>query len=694
MKRTIATTVCFCLTFCLSIGLSTFFGTSTRGGEPLEKASISFRVSEAVWSDDARFNQMLELFDRHPGATDEITFFTQTTHAPIADEELERRCEILKERIAEVHKHGLRSGINVLCTLGHHPEDMSQVIGPEYPRAQTIDGVVAQATLCVNNDIFRDRIRRIYGAVARTGADYVWIDDDVRTGHWLDSVGNSGSFCFCDACMALLSEKFGKATTREELKEKLGDPLTLTVIRQFASDSYDKMFALIEEVVHEVDPKIALGFMTGERYDEGYDFTRWAKTLEGPDGDKEVYWRPGGGFYDQYWMAGLFDKTQQIGRQIALLPPEVKVIQSEIENFPYQPLKKSAAITTLEAVSHIGAGCTGAAFNVLTMNEEPLDEYERFMTAIAKRRPFMDVAVQKLGRAPNVGVLPLWNKNDGNYTNRTPVQTLTAGIMETGIPVAFDYTQPADVLLLSRNYLDHLRPEDAKELFKKGVYLDNDALGLANDPGTYALNDLTGMEYGGVITVDGIEKFTSHPLNGRFGGRTRDLRQSFWRDPIFALHLTRPGVEILSSCVNYEGETQAEAIVGIFENSLGGRVCVNGYYPWSNFYNYPKQAQIRAIMRWLSKDRLPGYVESFGQIHLSLRKPDENGRFAGIAINANYDAEENVAIRLKTEKDAITVYDYDCEKRVVSASDVDDAGYKLFVIPEIKAWEAALIVVE
>ena len=53
-----------------------------------------------------------------------------------------------------------------------------------------------------------------------------------------------------------------------------------------------------------------------------------------------------------------------MGRQVSALPDWVVTIQSEIENFPYHRLKKSAHITALEAASHIAAGCTGAAFNV------------------------------------------------------------------------------------------------------------------------------------------------------------------------------------------------------------------------------------------------------------------------------------------------------------------------------------------
>ncbi|MGN1065505.1 MAG: hypothetical protein ACI4QC_08845, partial [Thermoguttaceae bacterium] len=53
------------------------------------KASVSFRVGTSIWLNDARFRQLLDLFDKYPNATDEVTFFTQTTHTPIPDDELE-----------------------------------------------------------------------------------------------------------------------------------------------------------------------------------------------------------------------------------------------------------------------------------------------------------------------------------------------------------------------------------------------------------------------------------------------------------------------------------------------------------------------------------------------------------------------------------------------------------------------------
>ena len=674
-----------------------FFSVSSSAQETarLSRASVCFRIPCNIWTDDARFAQLLEILGKYPGIADELTFFTQKTHTPIPDDELERRCVLLKQRIAEAHARGYRAGINLMCTLGHHPENVPHSIGPEFPRAQTMDGKIAEGTLCPNNDLFRERIRRVYTAAAKAGPDYIWIDDDVRVIHMLDSDGTHGWICFCDNCMKTLSQQFDEEIDRDFIRAHYNEPDVLAKIRTFTSDTIDGLFALIEKTVHDVDPDMPLGFMTGERYDEGYDFERWAKTLSGPNRDKEVYWRPGGGFYEQSYMSALFGKSHEIGRQVSLLPQEVVVIQSEIENFPYQFLLKSANVTTLEAVSHIAAGCTGAAFNVLTNNDEPLDEYEDLIAKIAERRPFFDLAVRYLGRNPNVGIFPLWERTEGYYPNRSPVQALTSCFSEAGIPVAYKYLPgQTNVGVLSHAYLSHHTREEAKKLFQMGIYTDVNALNLANDPESYALNDLTGMEYDGEIRVDGIEKFEEHPLNGPFAGRTRDLRQSFWREPICSLKKTNENVETLSSCVDYAGDQKAETIVGIFENSLGGRVCVNGFYPWSNFYNNSKQSQIRAIVRWLSRDRLPGYVDSFALVNFWMRAPNADGGFAGIAINSNYDSIKDVALTLKTDKDSIDVYDYSCRKTTVKASSSDAAGYRRFVVPEIKPWEPVLFVCE
>ena len=49
----------------------------------LEKASISFRIGVPQWMPEQRYRDLLSLFDKYPGVTDDITFFTSATHPPL-----------------------------------------------------------------------------------------------------------------------------------------------------------------------------------------------------------------------------------------------------------------------------------------------------------------------------------------------------------------------------------------------------------------------------------------------------------------------------------------------------------------------------------------------------------------------------------------------------------------------------------
>ena len=196
--------------------------------------------------------------------------------------------------------------------------------------------------------------------------------------------------------------------------------------------------------MHGVKPGLPLGFMTGDRFYEGYDFARWAKTLAGPD-DAPVRWRPGGGFYSDETPLLLVDKAHAVGRQVAALPTDVRVIQSELENFPYQRLRKSETITATEAAAHMAAGCTGTAFNVLTMYRDPLDEYAPLYRRIARSRPFFRALAAATGRSASGGVWPAWHRD--SYVTVNPEGKWFGGgrmplsepyvLAELGIPLCY-----------------------------------------------------------------------------------------------------------------------------------------------------------------------------------------------------------------------------------------------------------------
>ena len=79
--------------------------------------------------------------------------------------------------------------------------------------------------------------------------------------------------------------------------------------------------------------------------------------------------------------------------------------------------------------------------------------------------------------------------------------------------------------------------------------------------------------------------------------------------PGHVLKLAIPKAQTLARLVDYGGQEKAATSMAMFENASGGRVVVCGYYPWSFLHNLSKSSQMKSVMRWLSRDQLPAYVE-------------------------------------------------------------------------------------
>jgi hypothetical protein len=664
----------------------------------IDKAFVSFRIGIGQSLPEERYRQLLDLLERYRGVADEITFFTSITHPPIPLEVFQERMETLAERMKQAREKGYRAGINILSTIGHHDENLENSLKGNYTPATDIQGRVCQGSLCPNDENLRRYVRRIYQLTARADPDYIWLDDDIRlAGHWPIYLT-----CFCDHCLAIFATETGKKYTRDGFRKAVdegtvAEKLTLRKAwLQHNRDTIARLFGLIEETVHRIRPDMPLGFMTGDRFYEGYDFERWANMLAGPN-HVPVRWRPGGGFYQDGNTAELAGKSHDIGRQVSRLPDDVLSIQSEIENFPYQPLKKAASIVVLEACSHIAAGCTGAAYNVLSMNDEPLAEFEPLIARLQRARPFLDLLAKSLGRLKPAGIHTFWNRDSFVTANLAggswfdPAALLPRHeLYDIGLPACYS-EKHASVVILGKNSIYALAPEEIRDLLSRGVYMDAETLQQLNEMG---FGDLTGFAVVRADETDRIEKFSGHPLNSGFAGRVRDNRQSFpgWNSPAYVLRTTGKNAQTLSGLTDYSDRNIAPCAMGIFENRLGGRICVAGYYPWTYLESLSKSSQMKSLFRWLSRDRLPGYVASFHKINLWIRQP-RNGRTTLALTNSSFDPAENVVLMLRTENREITVFDMDCRPTVIRSSEADGV-YQKFVIPHVDSWQSRLVIAE
>jgi hypothetical protein len=665
------------------------------GQAPAAHPLVAFRLGSNLWLEDAPFDAMLRFFARQPGAVDELAFFTSATHPPLPLAEMERRAARLGKLLPRVREQGMRAGINVLSTMGHHEENLPFSLSAPWQRVRDAQGRESLGSFCPAQPELIGYARQIYTAMAQAGPDFIWVDDDIR----LQGHKPANLTCFCDACVAAFSKHTGTPFTREKLVAAFDAGLLenrLRLRREWLEHNRGVVNTLlrnIEEAVHEVKPGLPLGFMTGDRFYEGYAFERWAGTLAGKAG-APVRWRPGGGFYADESLLGLVDKAHASGRQCSALPAGVTAIQSEVENFPYQRLRKSAHTTAVEAAAHMAAGTTGTAFNVLTMQNDPLDEYGPLFRKLCQYRPFYAKLEAALGRSLALGVWPAWNA-DSFTTVNADSGWLSGGRMplnepcvlgEVGIPICYDQRGAAVTALTGASVLAFPRDE-LRRMFGGAVLLDVAAWKTLE---RLQLDSWTGVRGVEPVDHDATEILSAHAVNGRFAGWGRDCRQSFNWERAWNLRPQSAATETLARMVDYGGRDLGVSMTAA-TNQFGGRVVTMGYYPWSQLHSLAKTSQLKAVCGWLSRGTLPAVAESFAKVVIWCRR-GVGGRMALVVLNASLDPVEHLSLRVMTDGAAFTHSQPEAEDRRIAAARIPDApGAMRVVVPHLEPWSIHLL---
>jgi hypothetical protein len=100
---------------------------------------------------------------------------------------------------------------------------------------------------------------------------------------------------------------------------------------------------------------------------------------------------------------------------------------------------------------------------------------------------------------------------------------------------------------------------------------------------------------------------------------------------------------------------------------------------------------MKAVMRWLTRDRLPAYVASYHKVNLWVREPS-GGRGALALLNASFDPAEGLDLAVVTGSDQARVFDMQGQERSLRAVQTD-GPYRRFALPTIEPWSMRLVVV-
>ena len=124
---------------------------------------------------------------------------------------------------------------------------------------------------------------------------------------------------------------------------------------------------------------------------------------------------------------------------------------------------------------------------------------------------------------------------------------------------------------------------------------------------------------------------------------------------------------------------------------MAGASASAGCYPWEQIQTLAKSSQMKAVLRWLSRDTLPAYIASFHRVNLWARYV-ESDRMAITLLNGYLDPARDVGLLVRTERRTIRITDMHGRETAIQGSG-EDGPYRRFVLPEIAPWEMALAVV-
>jgi hypothetical protein len=611
---------------------------------------LAWRIGVPSYEPDEAFAHLMAFLADFLPIVEEIAFFeTFTHHLYLPLDALADRAARMGRAIKAVKQAGVPSaGINVLTTIGHANEAWDYM--PPLPMPPMIghDGAASFGCACPNTPELRRYVRDKYTLVARQSPDFVWVDDDIR-------MHNHGVpwACFCPTCLALFAEETGLTFTREQLVAAFDDPAAGAVRAAWIEHNARTLEALMAEVaaaIHAVDPAIITGLMTagpGWTTYNGVAFDRWLRAL------RAGKCRPGGGFYSDETPLGMVGKALEVGRQIAVLPPEVTDVQYELENFPYHVIKKSATALTSECTLALAVGCNGIAFNALGGWDPPYEDFRRYLEAVTAVRPVWEQLVAHIDGLPTAGLWPAWSPRFMARKSVRPgypwlsydgVPTRPDVLAQIGLPLATDW--PAAAAVLSGGIIDAFDDDELRDIFSRGALIDSAALDLLAERG---LADLAGVRIARRYDNGPMETLTDDPLNGPWAGQVRDCRIEFWGDArgmADVLEPAAPGVRILARMETYFRQDYGPSMTA-FENSLGGRVVVMGYAPWIFFHSGPKREQLLNVADWITRGALPVRIDGTVPVIPFVRLSADRARGAVVLLNAGLDplAETTVHVR-------------------------------------------------
>ena len=617
---------------------------------------IAQRLHYRTWREDRLFQETLAFLKKHKEAVDEITLFSSNTTNGSSDDagtlqRLRDDLPYLTKRMQDFRDAGFESvGVNVLITLGHIDESTDPANALPFQKIVGYAGDVSNSCNCPNDEDFLRFTEEKYRLYATSKPDFLWVDDDIKV-FW-----NGVKFgCFCPECLRRFNEANGFSYTREMLVADMEKPENSTLRGLWVRDISDRITRLLKRIgdaVRSVDPTIRLGFMTQRQswstYN-GMDFPAWFTALGAEMG------RPGEGCYFDALPENVLVKAFSTAQQAFEYPETVTDIQYELENFPIHAWQKSARVALAELGLVAAQGMNGVLLNN-SGEFTGLRGQDRLYDGIARERKGWKAYLDAGKTWKTGGFYPAFSLR---YDQRRSLEegesffntlescekhdvTKSYALSHMALPITMQQSGAWGVILsgnLSQGYTD----EELLEMFRRPVIVAGNAVEALEKRGFGKYLGVTLQGSGDVGLHEEINP--ADPVNQDIPDiPVRDVHPVFFGGGGHWFRAAAEGVRTVSIMKEQNGEEKGIA-TSLFENELGGRVCVLGYAPFLMQNDYARFMQLSRIRAWLLGERQTAELLTPGRTAFFVRE-GEGGAEAAV-MNMTMDVQETAEVAVR-----------------------------------------------
>ena len=488
------------------------------------------------------------------------------------------------------------------------------------------DGRENIACFCWNGEYYIDYMKKMLATYAEVIKPHrFWLDDDVRaTNHAPNRYG-----CFCDRCISKFNKLHGSDFDRAGLVNAINsDPVWRERLVEYNRSTLYNFVYEVTKAILEVSPDTAMGYefghfssYTGRDYDFVFDAFRDA-------GAKHIHARPGAGHYNDKDPYGEFVKAFDLARENALTPSFVESRDAELENLPGVLYGKSIGGIINESALDLAVGCTGLTLTDIQSLHEPIEYYERILSALSEARPYFE-RLSEVSRVGNrAGVCIYREKKPYNIPkgqNCAPFEWAERCCFEKHIPftrLGIPYTfedEGASCYALRSTVVDAMSDGEIEELLRRPVITDGDAVRKIVERGF-------GSYFGIKLLPTGeraFERFTDDEINGKYSGIFFD------ENPYASTPMPHYLIENLSESDRVLGVLQKSPIfddgsdVGACSviteiKGKGVRWAIFGYSLWGDLVSGAKRNQILGAIDEISPLRAKLLTEDVVALYSSV----------------------------------------------------------------------------